>query len=192
MDENSQLETVSVPLGDGLAADVRPLMPGDTSLLEAGFENLSDSSRFARFGMGIDHLSKQELRYLTDVDQHRHVAWGALIAGEAAGVARYLVLTDGVSAEIAVTVVDRFQRLGLGRQLFQALVAVARNDGLTAFRFEVDPSNEPVRWFMRDIAGGYPEPGNSPGEVSVVNLPEGDMDRQLVELMDSYRQPRDD
>ncbi|HEY5889965.1 MAG TPA: GNAT family N-acetyltransferase [Acidimicrobiia bacterium] len=192
MDENSQLETVSIPLGGGLAADVRPLMPGDTSLLEAGFENLSHSSRFARFGMGMDHLSKQELRYLTDVDQHHHVAWGALIAGEAAGVARYLVLPDDVSAEIAVTVVDRFQRLGLGRQLFQALVAVARHDGLAAFRFEVDPSNEPVHWFMRDIAGGYPEPGNSLGEVSIVNLPEGEMDRQLVEMMDSYRQPRGD
>ena len=187
MDENSQLETISIPLGGGLAADVRPLMPGDTSLLEAGFKNLSDSSRFARFGMGMDHLSKQELRYLTDVDQQRHVAWGALIGGEAAGVARYLVLPDGESAEIAVTVVDRFQRRGLGRQLFQALVAVARHDGLEALRFEVDPSNEPVHRFMRDIAGGYPEPGDSLGKVSIVNLPEGEVDRELVELMDNYR-----
>lgn len=189
-DNNSQLMTVSIPLGDGLAADIRPLLPGDAPLLEEGFENLSESSRFARFGMGLDHLSDQELRYLTDVDQHSHVAWGATIAGEAAGVSRYLVLPGGDSAEIAVTVVDRFQRHGLGRQLFQALVAIARHDGIKKFRFEVDPSNEPVHLLIRDIAGGYPEPGSSLGEVSVFYLPEGDIDRLLVELMENYRQAR--
>lgn len=189
-DDNSQLETVSIALGDGLAAEVRPLLPDDASLLEEGFMHLSPSSRFARFGVGMDHLSNHELRYLTEVDQRTHVAWGATIDGEAAGVSRYLVLADGNSAEIAVTVVDRFQRRGLGRKLFQALVAIARHDGLDTFRFEVDPSNEPVRWLIRDIAGGYPEPGNSLGEVTVANLPEDALDRPLVELMEAYRQRR--
>lgn len=190
MDDNSQLMTVSVPLAEGLVAEVRPILPGDVPLLEAGFEHLSESSRFARFGMGMDHLSNQELRYLTHVDHYGHVAWGATIAGDAAGVARYLVLPDGESAEIAVTVVDSFQRLGLGRHLFQALVAIARHDGLKTFRFEVDPSNEPVRWLIRDIAGGYPEPGSSLREVSVINLPERDLDQRLVDLMNIYRERR--
>jgi acetyltransferase len=187
MDDNSSHPTVSIPLAGGLVAEVRPVLAEDAPLLREGFAALSDSSRFARFGVGMGHLSGQELRYLTDVDQRRHVAWGATVNNRAAGIARYLTLPGGESAEVAVTVVDRFQQHGLGRQLFQALVAIARSDGLNAFRFEVDPSNQPVRWLIRDVAGGYPEPGGSWGEVSVVNLPEGEYDDVLVDLMELYR-----
>lgn len=187
MDNKYELPTVTVVLSDGLVATVRPILPTDAPLLKEGFANLSESSRFARFGMGMGHLTKQELRYLTEVDHRTHVAWGAMVGDDAAGISRYLVLEGGESAEVAVTVVDRYQRHGLGRQLFQALVAVARHDGLRTIRFEIEPSNLAVRRLIRDVAGGYPDSGAGQGEVRVVNLPEGAYDEELVALVESYR-----
>lgn len=187
MDEQLQPKTAEIPLAGGLVASLRPILPSDAPLLEEGFSNLSESSRFSRFGVGMDHLSNQELRYLTEVDHRAHVAWGALVEDHAAGVARYLVLADGSSAEVAVTVVDRFQRHGLGRELFQALVAVARHDQLESFRFEVDPSNQPVQRLIRDVAEGFPQPGSSQGEVKISDLPYGDHDTDLVDLIEVYR-----
>jgi ribosomal protein S18 acetylase RimI-like enzyme len=187
MDDTSELATVSVPLTGGLVAEIRPILASDAPLLEEGFANLSESSRFARFGMGMNHLSKQELRYLTEIDHRTHVAWGAKIGNEAAGISRYLVLPGTQTAEIAVTVVDRYQRHGLGRQLFQALVAVARHDGLGNFLFEVEPTNQAVRSLIRDVAGGYPDLGMGNDEVSLVNLPRGEHDDDLVALIETYR-----
>ena len=105
---------VPVTLRDGSIAEIRPIGPADKGLLVEGLPQMSPKSKFARFGSGIASLSAAELRYLTDVNQVSHVAWGAVIDDEPAGVGRYIV--DGAAeAEIAVTVVDEFQRRGLGR-----------------------------------------------------------------------------
>lgn len=187
MTEKQPLRTIGVQLRNGVTAEIRPLLPDDASLLEEGFVGLSESSRFARFGMGISHLSHQELAYLTDVDQINHVAWGATIAGEAAGVARYVVLPGGEAAEVAVTVVDRFQRIGLGTVLFRALTAVARHDGLAIFDFEIDPSNKPVMKMLSRLSTAPTGTGLVHGEVAINELPEHPVDANVVDLLEEYR-----
>lgn len=187
MNRNPEEPTVTFNLDDGRIVEIRPILPTDAPLLEEGFNQLSETSRFARFGVGMSHLSQDELRYLTDVDQRSHVAWGALVGEEAAGVGRYLTLSDGDSAEIAITVVDRFQRHGLAGLLLQALTAVARHDGLTTFRFEVEPTNLPVLALIRDLAGGYPSAGSDLSEVALANLPQGANDDVFIELIENLR-----
>lgn len=179
--------TIEVELVGGLVAELRPILPTDAPLLEEGFNDLSESSRFARFGFGIDHLTNHELRYLTDVDLVNHVAWGAIIDGNAAGISRYVVLPGEDCAEVAVTVVDRYQQRGLGRRLFDALAAVARHDVLTAFCFEVAPTNEPVRRLFRDIVGQNADTGLLHGRMPVSDLPDGDHDSEFVALIEHYR-----
>lgn len=189
MNSTPVLPTIEVPLQGNLVAELRPVLSDDAPLIEQGLAGLSEQSRFSRFGIGIDRLTNQELRYLTDVDLFNHVAWGATIEGDGAGVGRYVVLEDGTSAEVALTVVDRFQRRGLGKTLFRALTAVARYDGIETFRFEVEPSNEAVkRLVIGDTEVGAS--GLLAGSVELTDLPEDERESAYVELIGHYRQER--
>jgi GNAT superfamily N-acetyltransferase len=140
-----------MPLKDGSLVTLSPVLKTDRDFFERGIEELSLESRFSRFGQGLAGLTRQELDYLTDVDQRGHVAWGAAIDEEVAGVGRYIVERDRGCAEVALTVLDAMQRRGVGRALFEALTAVARADGVTEFCFEARADNEAVLGFVRDM-----------------------------------------
>lgn len=145
-------------LRDGTDAVVRLLRPDDKELLRRGFEHLSDESRYRRFFGHKSALSDDELRYLTEIDQRRHVALGAERPGangvpEGLGVARYVCLDPaGTIAEPAIAVVDDAQGLGLGTLLFQRLIAAARERGVQRFRCEVLGSNRPMQEFLTWVA----------------------------------------
>jgi GNAT superfamily N-acetyltransferase len=138
-------------LPSGLDLTLSPILKTDRRFFEEAMEELSLESRFARFGQGVSGLSDQELVDLTDVDQRNHVAWGALIGEDAAGVGRYIVTDDQRSAEVAITVLDRMQRRGVGRALFEALTAVARHDGIHELSFEARSDNEAIVALMSEI-----------------------------------------
>jgi GNAT superfamily N-acetyltransferase len=138
-------------LEDGAMLTLSPILKTDREFFEKGLDEMSLENRFARFGAGKSSLSNSELDYLTDVDQRHHVAWGAAIDEEVAGVGRYIVSDDGVSAEVAVTVLDHMQQRGVGRALFEALIAVARHDGVHEFSFETQADNEAVMSLVRGV-----------------------------------------
>ena len=70
-----------VTLRDGSHVTVRPIRPQDAAPLRAGFERLSEESRYRRFLSPMQQLSGPMLRYLTEVDHHDHEALVALGAG---------------------------------------------------------------------------------------------------------------
>lgn len=175
---------VRVVLSNGLTADVRPVIPQDRTLVEAGFDQLSMAGRIARFGMALVHLNESELRYLTDVDQVNHVAWGARVDGAPAAIARYVLVSDGSCAEVAVAVVDGYQRLGLGRALVGALVASARHNGIARFCFVVDSANRHVLRLGGDADIDLTEEGDTiQGVISVSALPVVDRAGEYVDLL---------
>jgi GNAT superfamily N-acetyltransferase len=180
---------VPVPLRDGTLAELRLVGPQDRPLLEEGLSQMSMESRFARFGFGISNLSDAELRYLTEIDQVSHVAWGATIDDEPAGVGRYIMGDGSDCAEIAIAVVDHFQRRGLGRALFDALVASARARDIDAFCFSVEPTNRRV---LRMIRGAEVKLDDSDGMV-VGRIDVGDVgpvkhEAEFVDVLNLYRQ----
>jgi GNAT superfamily N-acetyltransferase len=182
-----ELPQIPIPLRDGSVAQLRPLAPEDRALLVEGLTRMSEQSRFARFGSGISNLSAAELRYLTEVDQVTHVAWGAIIDDQPAGVGRYIVSEDAV-AEIAVTVVDEFQRRGLGRALFGALVASARASGIEEFRFSIEPWNRSVVRMFPGVDVALDEhDGMLTGRVEIAAIPVGPHESEYVELLDLCR-----
>lgn len=134
---------IEFPLPNGGTVLLAPLAPDDRPYIAEGLSELSEESRFARFGQGIDALSRHELDYLTNVDQRRHVAWAAVLEDEGVGVGRYIVGSDG-SADLAITVLDPHQGSGVGTALFCALAAVAIADGVKRFRADVTPGNQRV------------------------------------------------
>jgi len=184
------LPTISITLRDGSIAELRPIHPDDRVLLAEGLSQMSIESRFARFGTGVDHLTDAELDYLTNIDHVAHVAWGAVIDGEPAGVGRYIRYSDPVCADIAVTVVDKFQGRGLGRALFDALIASARANQVDELCFAVQPFNEAVRRMLAGVEANLDETeGLVQGRIDVASVPPTELDHQFVELLTRFQAP---
>jgi GNAT superfamily N-acetyltransferase len=182
------LPTISVTLRDDSIAELRPIHPDDRVLLVEGLRQMSIESRFARFGTGVDHLTDAELDYLTNVDHVAHVAWGAVIDGEPAGVGRYVQFSDTLCADIAVTVVDRFQGRGLGRILFDALIASARANHVDELCFAVQPFNEAVRRMLAGVEATLEETGGMvQGRFDVTSVPPTDLDDRFAELLARFQ-----
>lgn len=180
---------LTITIGDGSEVTLSPLLSEDRALLVDGLEQLSPESRFTRFGQGLGHLTQAELDYLSDVDQKTHVAWGASIDEESAGVGRYICLEEDGVAEIAVTVIDDYQRRGLGTLLFQALAAVARHDGVLLFRFEVVPGNEAMEKMTRGIEMELDDgEGLVVGLFPVADVPPHPYEAEMVEVMKASRE----
>jgi GNAT superfamily N-acetyltransferase len=149
---------------------------------------MSMESRFARFGSGIARLSEAELRYLTDIDQRSHVAWGATVDDQPAGIGRFIVDAES-DAEVAVAVVDRFQRRGLGRALFDALIASARDGGIRSFTFSIEPWNREVLRMLPGVAVALDEAdGMLVGKIQLDQVPIGEREQEMVTLLDEFRE----
>ena len=142
-------------LVNGTPVAVRPMRPDDMPL-EADFaRHLSKETRYDRFMVTLSELSSAKLKYLTDVDQVRHVALVATAdrAGQQilVGVVRYIVDPVGTGCEFAVVVDDAWQRSGLAGILMHALMDVARSRGLTTMEGIVLARNTRMLKFMRQL-----------------------------------------
>jgi RimJ/RimL family protein N-acetyltransferase len=118
-------------LRDGTPILVRCLQPEDAEELLRGFARLSVCSRRFRFLSPIHKLSSEQVRELTDVDQHDHVAIAARDESRpdhpGIGVARFVRLEkDPAVAEFAITVIDEYQHRGLGTLLLRFLLKAAQ------------------------------------------------------------------
>lgn len=132
--------TARLPHGERVA--VRPIHADDKNVLVTGFERLSPRARYLRFLAPAERLSPSQLAYLSEVDQHDHVAWGVLDGDEPAGVGRWVRLPGApVEADVAVTVLDDYQRRGIGRLLLEVLGVSARARGVARFHFDVLAEN---------------------------------------------------
>ena len=124
-------------LCDGRAVDVRPLERCDRGLLAAAIRRLSDDSRYLRFASSKSEMTKRELDRLVEVDHHNHEALLAIdpLTGRGVAVARYVQVPGepGV-VELAATVADDWQGIGLGSALLAGLTRRARDEGHSAFR----------------------------------------------------------
>jgi GNAT superfamily N-acetyltransferase len=142
----------SVRLEDGSLVVVRPVQTTDIPLMIDGFVRLSPNSRRLRFLIGKNALTARELRYFTDIDHRDHEALGAVdtVTGRGVGVARYIRVTDQLHcAEVAITVVDEWQRRGLGSELMARLARRALNEGIRCFRALIAADNVAVVALLR-------------------------------------------
>ena len=126
----------------------RPIRPDDKLALANGLHRLSEQSTYRRFLSPKSSFSAAELRYLTEVDGHDHVAIVVEDPDdprELIGVGRWVRLTeDPSSAEIAITVADCWQRRGIGSMLARALADEARAQGIRRFTATVAGENKPA------------------------------------------------
>jgi RimJ/RimL family protein N-acetyltransferase len=140
------------PLPDGARILIRPVVPDDVELERRFIADLSPQSRRFRFLDTMSVPSEKLLRQLTSVDPAREAALAAVdpLTQHFIGVARFSLDGHGV-AEIAVAVVDYWQRHGVGSLLVRKLIAVARAHGIKRL-FSVDSEdNRSMRHFARKL-----------------------------------------
>jgi GNAT superfamily N-acetyltransferase len=165
-----------VTLRDDSRVLLRPIEPGDKDELESGFERMSPQSRYRRFFTAMDRLSDRQLAYFTEVDYRDHFAWGASAIAEpgSPGVAacRYIRLPDEPArADLALADVDAYQGRGLGSVLLEALVEVARANGIEHFVGHVLADNAPMLGLLRKA--GAATARDEPGVLAIdFDLPE--------------------
>jgi GNAT superfamily N-acetyltransferase len=143
-----------VQLSDGREVLIGPLSPADAPLLAEAFEELSEESRRLRFLGTKTSLTPSELRYLTEIDGHHHVALCAVdpVSGRGVAIARFVADSDDPErAEVAVTVADDWQRRGLGKILLGRLADRAREEGVRRFTALVSTDNRNMRVLLSRI-----------------------------------------
>jgi len=133
---------------DGTQLYVRHVKPSDSDLIAKGWLQLSQKSQQRRFLAPKPVLTKADLRYLTEIDGHDHVALIALRLDDPTrlvAVARYVRLADDPeTAEVAVTVADPMQGMRIGTKLGVLLADEARGRGVKRFSASILSDNRPA------------------------------------------------
>ncbi len=136
-----ELET-TWQLPDGTDVSVRPIRPEDAEIEQDFVKNLSAESKYFRFMQSVEELTPQMLARFTQIDYDREMALIAVMKehtpdAHILGVVRYVSNPDKQSCEFALTVADDWQKKGIGRQLMQRLMTVARDRGIEIMEGEV-------------------------------------------------------
>lgn len=139
--------TRRVRLPDGARISIRPIRAADAEAFVRAYACLSERSRERRYLSLAPELRPAEVRYLTSVDQNEHVALVALNdSREILASARYIRIPTRPSvAEMAIEVIDDWQRRGVGRALLEALSQHAQDAGVARFVAIVSTENVPMQ-----------------------------------------------
>jgi acetyltransferase len=143
-------------LRDGTQILVRRIRPDDKELLARGLQQLSELSVQRRFLSPKHSFTRAELRYLTEVDGHDHVALVAESPTQPVrrliGVGRFVRLReDPEAAEVAIVVADVWQGRGVGSALARELAARARGLGIKRFTATMAADNVAAQRLMEKL-----------------------------------------
>ena len=143
-------------IDNGIRLRLRFIVPEDKDLLARGLAQLSEQSRRQRFLVLRSRFSASELRYLTEVDGHDHVAIVAVPEddpGRFSAVGRFVRDPQQPDqAEVAITVCDALQGMGLGRTIGLALADVAKARGIRRFTASLLGTNVAARRLFHAIS----------------------------------------
>lgn len=162
-----------------MKATIRAIRPDDRDRLARAFRNLDRESVYTRFFRYVSELSEADLRRATETDPEREVALvvtvgsgadEAIIAG-----GRYIVSASAPgerTAELAFTVEEDYQGLGIAGLVLRRLAEIARRQKLRAFEADVLAENSSMlRVFVRS---GLPMKKRRDGGVIHVELSLGE------------------
>jgi RimJ/RimL family protein N-acetyltransferase len=134
-------------LSDGRKVEIRAQRPEDREGLRAAVRRASTETLYHRFFAVKRELSERETHFFLDIDFVNHIALVA-VANEngrpaIVGGCRYVVIGPG-RAEVAFSVIDAYQKKGLGTALMRHIAAIAREAGLEELVAEVLSDNAPM------------------------------------------------
>jgi GNAT superfamily N-acetyltransferase len=154
--------------------ELRAWRTGDEVLLARAGRELSPASLYSRFLGGLPALPPAYLRLVAEAPRWRWDGHVAVRLGCMIGWAEFARMrADATEAELALVVLDAWQRRGIGSMLVRALLPQCRAAGVSTLYADVAPSNFAARaalksWFLHrpgDMTDrAQPEPGFGVGE----------------------------
>ena len=147
------IDTQNYKVGDtlknGTAISIRAVRPDDKSRFAEAFSHLGPDAVYTRFFCCKRELTDNDLKTATEVDFENTVALVVTISAGGVdetiiGAGRYIVCGQQQelrSAEIAFTVGEPFQGLGIASCILRHLVHIAQIKGVSQFEAEVLPKN---------------------------------------------------
>jgi acyl-CoA hydrolase/GNAT superfamily N-acetyltransferase len=134
---------------DGLQITFRPIHPTDEPRMRQLFYALSQQTIYYRFMSRIKRIPRKQIRDFVFIDHRSEVAIVGTLpvaAGEEIiAVGRYWLDPKSNRAEVAFTVLDGWQKKGVGTFLFRYLIRIARRNGIRGFTAEVLAENKPMQ-----------------------------------------------
>jgi acetyltransferase len=143
---------------DGNQVTIRPIRPEDEPLMVKFHETLSDRSVYLRYFCTLSlsrRVAHERLLRICFGDYDREIALVAERTDPGSGerpiiaVGRMNKLHGKNEAEVAVLVSDRYQNLGLGNELLQRVVQIARDEKLSQVSAEMLPDNRAMQVIMK-------------------------------------------
>jgi acetyltransferase len=143
---------------DGRVLTIRPIRPEDEPAMSIFHGELTDETVHARYFefLGLPaRIAHERLTRICFNDFDRELALVAVetTAAETPGivaVGRLSKSHTAPDAEVAIVVVDRWQRHGLGAELLHRLVDIARTEGIRRVWAEMLPANSGMRRTVLD------------------------------------------
>lgn len=152
---------VQETLKNGLRVTVRAIRPADREAFHAALKRLDEVTFQFRFFGPKRELSPRELTEATEVDFVRTVALVTCIQDETGekiiGAGRYIAFGDAEPpdrAELAFTVEETYQGLGIAGITLRHLAAIGKRKGIKEFHAEVLPGNRGMRKVLE--RSGFP------------------------------------
>lgn len=133
----------------GLAA----LEPSDVPLVGRMFRRLSATSIYWRFFSPVSRPDLLE-RSVSQVDHTDREAVGAVVGGELVGIAQYVRRRGDTRAQLAIVIVDEWQRQGIGTRLVAALGEHALKAGIDSFEVDIQGDNYGALKLFKRVAPG--------------------------------------
>lgn len=150
---------------------IRPIRPNDFNMEQEFIRHLSEESRYFRFMASVEELSPNKLRYLTEIDYNRHMAFVATIKRKGkeveVGVARYVSTETPGICEFGIAVDDAWHGSGLAGMLMLFLKDAARDRGFKTMEGITLPDNDKMLKFARK--NGF-KIYDVPGEENIVHI----------------------
>jgi RimJ/RimL family protein N-acetyltransferase len=138
-------------LKDGTVVTIRAARPGDEQKIRQAFRNLEAETIYTRFFAFKKEVTDAELARITGADFDRDVAilvtTGSGEAETVIGGASYFATNDAApdrSAEVAFTVEEDYQGLGIAGSLLRHLVRIGLQNGLSRLEADVLARNLPM------------------------------------------------
>ena len=153
---SADFEPLVLDLKEGTKVHIRPIKPEDEPLLHEAVAAMSERTVYFRFFSPLKRIPDALAHRLAVVDYNDRFALVATTHRPTGnerilGVARYDRVADADVAEVAVAVVDEFQRRGLGGALLAILARVARQHGIKSFSLIVLPENQQMLGLLRKM-----------------------------------------
>ena len=135
-----------IQMNNGTEVLLRPIRPEDEPLEAEMFEYLSQQSIHYRFMGGVKHVNHELLVRFTQIDYDREMAIIAEVntpeGKKMVGVARIICDAWKETAEFAIVVADPWQGCGLGSQMTDYILQIAKEMGIRKIEAYVLSSNQ--------------------------------------------------